>query len=297
MSNAISPITRMFAAPYLTVQEYKDAPTAIDINNLVVGALDPAAQDAELANNIARASAWIDTYCNQVLAATIEVEQQRVRFKPNGFIAIHPNNAPVVALTSLSYGTDPNNMTAVDDCSYAWMENQQILFPSGQMSNTMSSAGPLSFGFPSYPGAEVFVRYTYVNGYANALVVTANAGDTQLVVDDATGFTAGLTLRIYDGMSTENVTVDASYVFGSTTVPLVAALNYDHAQGVSISALPPSVKQAAILVTTAFLKVRGDTGMVMAVTNQPSQAVPGSSNIGQDIAMAQELLKPLRRIR
>jgi hypothetical protein len=32
--------------PYLTVQEYKDAPTSIDYNNLVVGG-NQAAQDAE----------------------------------------------------------------------------------------------------------------------------------------------------------------------------------------------------------------------------------------------------------
>lgn len=297
MSNAVTSITRQFSTPYLTIDEYKDAPTAIDYTALVVGSLDPAAQDAELANVIARASSWIDTYCNQVLGATVETEQLRTRVRPDGTLSIHPRYWPVIALTALSYGSDPNNMTAVPDCSLAWLEDQQIIYPASQLGSNMSSQGPLSFGFPSTIGAQVYTRFTYVNGYANTTIATATAGATSLTVADADGITPGLAMKIYDGMKSENVTVASSYVFGSTTVPVNNALAYTHSAGVSISALPPSVKEAAILVTTAFLKARGDSAMIMSVSNAPGQAVEGSQKLGQDLTMAQDLLKPLRRIR
>ena len=55
----ISPVTPFQSGNYLTVAEYKNAPTAIDYDNLVVGG-NQAAQDAELLANIARASSFID---------------------------------------------------------------------------------------------------------------------------------------------------------------------------------------------------------------------------------------------
>jgi hypothetical protein len=49
---------------YLSVAEYKNAPTAIDYDNLVVGG-NQAQQDAELLTVIGRASSWINTHLNQ----------------------------------------------------------------------------------------------------------------------------------------------------------------------------------------------------------------------------------------
>ena len=69
--------------PYLTVQEYKDAPTSIDYNNLVVGG-NQAAQDAELANVILRASSYMNEYLNQSLVADQYTETQRVRVNGQG---------------------------------------------------------------------------------------------------------------------------------------------------------------------------------------------------------------------
>ena len=75
MTNAYTGTTHQFSTPYLTLTEFKNAPTAVDISNLVWNSTDQAVQDAELNNVIARASSWVDTYCNQVLAATTEQEQ------------------------------------------------------------------------------------------------------------------------------------------------------------------------------------------------------------------------------
>lgn len=297
MPSAINPTTNAINTPYLTVKEFKNAPTGIDIDNLIYNNINPYDQDSELANVIGRASSWIDTYCNQVLGATTETETQRTRVTGAGTLSFHPRYSPIVALTELQYGSDPNNLVVVSDPSTAWLENSQVIFPYGAYYTNMTSQGPIQFGYPATQGTLTYIKYTYVAGYANTLINTATAGQASLTVTEATGITAGMQLKIYDDMHTEKVTVASNYTFGSTTIPLTNNLLFSHDPGISISALPPAIKEAAILVTTSFLKVRGDNSLVMGVGTQPSQIVPGSQNIGTELAMAMELLKPYRRIR
>jgi len=297
MANAISPITRQFSRPYLSLAEFKNAPTALDYGNLVAGG-NQAAQDAELTNAITRASSAIDEFCNQIIGATIDTEQQRTRVRPDGTIRFHPKYFPVVALTDLAFGYSPSTVTSVTDCSIAWLEEQEIIYPYAQLAQSMSSQGALGFGFPASSRAETYVKYTYVNGYANTLVaVAASAGATSITLEDGVGLAAGCMFTLFDGASTERVVVASTYTFGSATVPLTAPLQYSHAVGVSASALPAAIKQAAILYTTAALKIRGDSSLVMAVTTMPSMQSAGSQRVGSDIALAQEMLAPFRRIR
>jgi hypothetical protein len=299
VANAINPTTHKFSTPYLTNAEYKSAPTSIDIDNLVFNSSDPDVQDSELANVIDRASSWIDTFCNQILGATHETESQRARISSDGYIKFHPRYNPVIALTALQYGNPSTDLITVQDCSVAWIEDQQILFPYAYMSSLFTSQGPLQFGAPYANGTQVYLKYTYVNGYANSLIATATATQSTLTVTNAVGITAGLEMKIYDGMYSERVTVADSYTFGSTTIPLTAPLVYTHTAGVSISALPPAIKEAAILVTTAMLKVRGDASMTMGIGTSPMSASSDgvTQNIGSDMGMAMDLLKPYRRIR
>jgi hypothetical protein len=282
--------------PYLTLEEYKSAPTAIDLDNLVFDSQDPDVQDAELRNVIARASSWIDTYCNQVIGATLETEQQRSRVSTDGSIRFHPRFSPIVALLNFNYGY-PTNMATLGDCSVAWIEDQEIIIPNAFLGN-WTSQGPLSFGsYNGGPGNQLFLKYTYVSGYTNTTIVTAVAGQATLTVEDGTGITVGQMLTIYDGMNTEHVTVADTYVFGSVTVPLTRVLVSDHLPGTSISALPPAIKEAAILITTAFLKVRGDSSMTMQVTTLPTSQIPGSEKYGDELMLASRLLSSYRRIR
>jgi hypothetical protein len=297
MANAVVQITQQFTKPYLTLTEYKNAPTALDYGNIVAGGTQ-AAQDAELTNAIYRASSYIDQYCSQILGATTNQERQRVRFSNDGTLKIHPQYHPIVALTALSFGPTPNNLTAVPDCSVAWIEDQQIIFPASGASLSYSTSGPLGFGFGGPAGSEVYTQYTYVNGYVNSLLASSpSIGATSITVDDASGIIPGQGLRIYDGASTENVIVATNYVFGSTTVPLAAPLTYAHNSGVCISGLPAAIKEACILVTSAYLKIRGDAALVLEVTNQPAAQLEGSQKVGSDISQAQDLLKPFRRMR
>lgn len=296
MANAYTDTTRAFSTPYLTLYEFKNAPTSIDIDNLVFDSQDPDVQDSELVNVIARASSWIDTFCNQVIAATYETEQQRSRYSPqDGSIRFHPRYNPVVALTEFNYGYPPTLMS-LGDCSVAWIEDQEVIIPNATI-GTWTSQGPLQFGIAGGTRNEVFLNYTYVAGYANTEIEEALAGESELTVKEGTGILPNQMLKIYDGQYSENVTVASTYVFGSTTIPITRPLVYDHVPSTSISALPPAIKEACILVTTAFLKTRGDSAMTMLASTTPGTSLPNADKVGQEIALAMQLLQPYRRVR
>jgi hypothetical protein len=296
MATAITPNTQFQSGSYLTLAEYKNAPTAIDYDNLVVGG-NAAAQDAELASVIARASSFIDVHLNQTLIARQIVEQQRTRITPQGNLILHTEYNPIIAISALNWGVTPSTMIAATDPSQCWLEPTQFIYPLAELGLTYSSQGPLSFGFPPSVRSQIYTNYTYIAGYVNTGIATATAAATSLTVQDATGIVAGQQLNIYDGSSSERVTVATTYTFGSTTVPLTSALAYTHAAGVAISGLPPAVKEAAILVTTDFLKVRGDNSLTMAVTTRASSGPSVQDIIGSDLALAKELLRPFRKIR
>jgi hypothetical protein len=297
MATGVSPIITDEETAYLTVAEYKNAPTAIDFDNLVVGG-NSTAQDAELGRVILRASSFMNEYLNQDLAAQSYTETQRVRMTGNGYIALHPFNNPIISLSSFQYGTDPNNLVTLPDCSVAWFEPQEIIIPLSQIATTYSSAGPLSFGYTAGARAQTFVKYDYVAGYANTtLSAQATAGATSMTVVSGAGIQAGAVLRINDGANQESVTVASTYTYGSTTVPLTSALAYTHASGVAVGNLPNVIKEAAILVTTAFIKARGDNSLTMAITTQPSKNISGAERYGSEIALALDMISKYRRIR
>jgi hypothetical protein len=282
--------------PYLTVQEFKDAPTSIDYNNLVVGG-NQAAQDAELANAILRASSYMNEYLNQNLVADQYTETQRVRVNGQGYVALHPNNAPILMLSAFNYGTDPNNLVALPDPSTAWFEAQQLIIPLSNLGLNYSSQGPLGFGFGYSPRQQLFTQYTYVAGFVNTTIATATAGASSLTVTDGTGFIAGQQYRIYDGAKSERITVASTYTNDSTTVPLTAPLAYSHAAGVAIGNLPNAIKEACILITTAFLKVRGDNSMTMNLTTQPTTNIGNNQRYSREIDLALDMVNKYRRIR
>jgi len=295
---AVSPITQFQSGSYLTIAEYKNAPTAIDYSNLVNGGTQ-AQQDAELASVIQRASSWIDIYVNQPLIAQNFTEQQRTRITQEGFLIISPDYNNVVALNSLSYGVTPTNMITVPSStlSQCWFEKSQIIYPLSMLGLTYSSQGPLSFGFPPSVRSRIYTSYNYVAGFCNGLISSASAGAASFTMVDPIGLTPGTVVNIYDGQYTEQVVVSPNYSYGSNTVPITTTLQYTHAAGASVGNMPQAIKEAAILVTTDFLKVRGDNSLTMGVTTRATSGPSVQSIIGSDLALAKELLAPFRRMR
>ena len=283
-------------SPYITIAEYKNAPTSIDFDNLVVGG-NANAQNAELDNVIRRASSFMDEYFNANLNATQYTETQRTRFTTEGFLAIHPNNTPIISLSNLEYGTNPNNLVTLSNCDNAWFEEQQMIVPLSDIAVSYSSQGPLAFGGYGAPRQQVYTKYTYIAGYVNNAIASATAAATSLTVQDATGIIAGQKLRIYDGASSENVIVASNYTYGSTTVPLTSALAYTHASGITLGNIPNAIKEACILITTAFLRVRGDSSMTMSVTTFPQANIDGANRYGGEIKLALDIVDKFRRVR
>jgi hypothetical protein len=284
--------------PYISVAEYKNAPTALNIDMLVVGG-NAAAQDAELAQVILRASSYMNEYLNQNLVATQYTETQRIRYSASGgYYALHPYNAPIVSLSAFYYGANPNQLNELQDCSIAWFEGQQIIIPGNQIGWNYTSQGPLQFGGSIGQSNWTFTKYTYIAGFANTeLAANTNVGATSIIVDNPTGILAGEQYRIFDGQRTERVTVGNSYVYGSTTVPLASPMVFAHGAGADFSNLPNVIKQACILITSAFIKMRGDASTTMAYTTSPSGNIAGSVRYGSDIAVALDMVNKYRRIR
>ena len=279
---------------YLTLAEYKNAPTSIDSNNLVVGG-NQEAQDAELNRVILRATSYLNEYLNQDLTADQYTETQRVRVNGMGYVALHPYQSPVISLSSFEYGSAPNALVAIPDPSQCWFENQEIIIPLANMATSWSSQGPLAFGPNMGPNVTMFAKYTYVAGFVNTLC-TGVAGESELVVTNAAGILPGEPYRIFDGAKTETVTVSDSYTYGDLTVTLTAPLLYSHA-AVCFSGMPNAIKQATILATTAFIKMRGDSSMTMNLTTQPTANIANQSRYSGEIAMALDMVSKYRRVR
>lgn len=296
MTQEITTNSPLFSTPYITIAEYKQAPTAVDVDDLVGGG-SSAVNDQELANCVARASSWIDAHCGQVLAATQDTESFRARVSRDGFLKVHPRYSPIIELQSLSFGSTPANMSSVD-VTTAWIENQSVVIPVSGVAAPF--LGSLSFSGSFRYNTDAFVTMSYTNGYANTVTTaTSLVGATSLTVSDLTGFMAGAQFAIYDADKTELLKVSNSFTptTGSGTLTLQNATQYAHATaGVSVSMLPPAIKQAAIYMTNVILKSRGTPAIAM---NQLSPVSYVGYNPGQvqDLNLAQELLKPFRRIR
>lgn len=279
---------------YLTLAEYKNAPTSIDTNNLVVGG-NQEAQDAELSRVILRATSYLNEYLNQDLTADQYTETQRVRVGGNGYVALHPFQSPVISLSSFYYGSAPNALVAIPDPSQCWFENQEIIIPLANMATSWSGQGPLAFGPNMGPNVTMFAKYTYVAGFVNTLC-TGTAAASTVVVTNAAGILPGEPYRIYDGAKSETVTVSDSYTYGDLTVTLTAPLLYTHA-AVAFSGMPNAIKQATILATTAFLKTRGDSSLTMNITTQPFANPGNNQRYSGEIALALDMVNKYRRVR
>jgi len=290
----VTSISPLGSHPYVTNDEYRQAPTAVDIDDLVGGGTY-ALNEVELGNTLARSSSWADGLCGQVLSATVDTETFRCRASRDGFLRLHPRFWPIVAVQDAAFGSNPQKLQGLDP-STAWIEQMAVTFPL--VAGNAAFLGQIQFNRNYQPYAEQFVSITYVNGYANALSTADTAvAVTNLPVSDLTGFVPGLRFTMFDGEHTEILTVDQTHVpaSGPGNVILATPTVNAHSPGVSVSALPPAVKLAVIYLTNVILKSRGNAAVVM------SQLTPASISrnpaVADDYSMALELLKPYRRVR
>lgn len=300
MSSPVAPADRLLVEPYVTVAEFRAAPTWIDSDDLIPGGTSDK-QDDELSNVLLRASAWADNLVNPGfgLGASTVTEQLRARAGRGGTIALHPSKLPVRQVTALSYGTDPAALTIMSDLSGVWIEDGRAILATVPTRGNWAAAG-LEFGRP-YPGGRMYVSLTYTAGYASAaLTADATAGAGEVTVTDPAGIFAGDVLRVWDPGLEEAVTVASGYTPGSATIPLAGTLSNGHTAGAGISAMPAEVKQAVICYTVALLMrddVSSEEPFATAEFGPAARRSASGGRAGGLVGEAEGLLRPYARVR
>lgn len=297
----------MLTEPYVTVASFKAYPTFLELDNIVSGNSNASDQDAQLNEMLLTASQWADDYSQMgapdgTLSAHLRTENERVRLARDGRISYHADHGPVTDLVALSIGPTPNQLRAVTDLSNLWIEGdaQFVGFPSGGVAPGMAT---LQFGGPAV-NADVYTQWTYVSGFVSTrLAAAVLAGATSLTVTDPTGLAAGVVLRIWQPGLQEAVTIAPSYVGGSTTVPLVAALKHAHdptATPIEVSNMPSTIREAVIFYTASML-IRPSTGeepfanssTTLSITNRDGKRIDGPGMVAE----AKRLLGEYGRVR
>ena len=301
--------------PYVTVAEFKAAPTWLDVDNLIEGGVQ-SQQDAELFNALIRASAWADNFVGQRLGAHTVNEQFRSRVDRNGRIIIHPSNVPVRQVTALAFGADFQNLEVLTDFTQVWIEDAKGIIVSA-IPWRGSWSGSLEFGMVPCDGSEVYVQIQYVAGYASTVLgASVSPGGTSVTVADPTGFQApattpyglsvtlpGSTARIWDPDNEEAVTVSA---IAGNTLTLSGSLINSHTIGsgpagqVGISEFPPEIHQAVIAMAVALMMredVSGEDPFGATPYGPATRRSAGGGTAGGLLDNAYELLEPYRRVR
>jgi hypothetical protein len=301
-----APVTAPYApsyasyTPYLTPAEYLAEPTGVDVSQLIPGA-NAAAQNAVLTRVIGRASSFADNYCRKILAATTDVQSDEYRVFTDGTIRVPVDNTPLIQVTNVNIGLVAGQLATLTDLSKCRLGKKVVRIPTAQVSAS-SLLTPWASAVLARRGS-MFADVTYVNGYAHAQTATgSSAGAASIqVTGTGLGIVPGLPLTVYDGAAnganTEQVIVGASYVYGSSTVPLASPALFAHGAGASVSALPGFVREAVICLTSALIKTRGSDSYVMPSGPRQQMKIegmlPGSD---EDFEVAFELLEPLRRV-
>ena len=293
--------------PYITTTEYINAPTAMDTSNLIAGG-NAQVQLEALQEVIGRASSWIDQFtCGAwgTLAATQNVENGRVWGNRSGQLIVHPKYWPILSVDAFSYSAVETQVygygemqggfglaaASITPAGNVWIEPQQfVVQPSGVVSWNVNS----TYGIG--PG-QYFCQWTYTNGWPiSQLAASVPAGATSITPTTVTGIYPGTSLTLYDMPNDEVIRVASSYVPGSATVPLTSPLSYSHPATATVTNIPPAIKQAAILLTTAFIKQRGSGALVVQDIGAVTRTQSGhSQNSGADWDQAQLLLQPFKQ--
>lgn len=309
--------------PYVTPEMIINAPTGVAWDDIPEPDATTAAMMAELTNVCWRATSIVDTYCNQVLRATVDSEYltgpgaPRVSVQQgtlNGLLVMRRwPVTQVLAIQTSSTRSWPRSWTTVPAGQYevnhplinSAADTASATAPDGGWSITVAPGfiRPLSCGRNS-----TRVLVSYVNGWPHtSLTAAAVAGAQTLQVDDVTGW-AGASGFVYDGSVTETVAVTSvaatspvqlpnnvgTAQTGPGTVTLSSPLVNAHAAGTVVSALPQNVLWATVLAAAAEVLEGGS--MSVAVQNIAGSLTTGGHGVA-DLATEYELLlEPFRRV-
>lgn len=285
-------------APYISTDYFRAQPTGLALDMLTPGVSDLRKQDEELARVILKASSDMDTFAygssGGVLWSSTDTEVLMLRLDRFGNFRLSPRLTPVVALTALSYGIDPANMTTVTDLSHAHVEQGKIIVPAAPFTG-MSSVGPLQFGAIVTAARDMRVQYSYINGWPlTGLVNAVSAGAVSSVVKDPTGIYTGTTLMLRDvAQGDERIVVTG--IAGNTLSH--AALAHDHPAGSFTDALPEALLDACVELTKGRLKRRAQESVKPQASRGARNAPVTESPGDDDTTRGYEILTHFLQVR
>jgi hypothetical protein len=288
--------------PYVTVEEvlFSATAAAIDFTSLIPGG-NQAQQTQALQDLITRASAKADRYTMGMLGtlnATLNTENGRYTANRMGQIIVNPYFTPITELRSFSIGYGPGQglspVTLTNDNVSIERDNFIVTYASSVGLTT----GPLSIAGGNWSlGSQLFAEWTYVNGFANTILTSANEiGDVAIEVRSTIGIYPNMALTIWDAQYDETVVVSPTWDGTSTVIPIVGPTQYVHNTGVNVSVLPSDVKQAVIHFVIAMVKERGQGGLVLSEIGEGNSVTSKSQTSADDEAQAYDLLDPFRSI-
>jgi hypothetical protein len=261
----VPPTSAVLSRPYVTPAMFTAYPTWLDLDNLIPGGVANVQEDV-LYDVLLAASDWAVGECEDMPlhGHWVQNENRPAYLKGSGRAHVRPESIPIRALTSLSWGADPESMTAVslpdasmrfdgDGRRMSWRPGGGI----GQFSGPALQFGPRA----SAPGT-LFVTWSYVAGFPSspfASPVTQGAISVDLI--DPTSVLPGDVLRVYDPGISEALTVASTYVPSlptvpptATSIPLAAATANAHAAAsVGITGFPRKALQSVIAYSVALL--------------------------------------------
>jgi hypothetical protein len=290
--------------PYVSAAAFRAHPTYLDLDDLRSGSALESDQTAELVNLLLMASDWADNRAGQNLGAHTVVQNMRARFDRYGNLCLHPDNTPVLAISSIAYGWSPTSLTTVTSPS-TWVEDGRLVIAA--LGGGGPWTGSLQFGSP-VSGGEVFVQLTYTAGWvATQLTADADQGATSVTVADPTGILPGQTYRIWEPGSEEDLTVSTSWTPPSagtpitpTAVPLADPTSYAHTAGHDFSGMPSDMRLAVTNYAVSAL-MRPDTAAEdaypdTALSSGTRQNDPRRDGSGL-VAEAERILSRYQRVR
>jgi hypothetical protein len=264
--------------PYITAAEFKNGATGVNTSKLVPTGSSDENADA-LLDLIADASSWADDLCDQILAATTEVEAGIFPVL-NGTLRIPVSQTPIVAIYGLSVGNGTADLKPITDLEGLMITRKVVTFPAGGL---------------GLDDEDAYAELTYIAGFANCLTAVDSAeGDSVLTLDNVLGIAPGMVLKIGDPGRNETITVLS---LAGNVVTLVGPLQYLHGVGVSVSALPPVIKRAVILLTSALIKNRGSQSITIQTTQQtPREKIVAGGSGSRDFIQAEGMLRNFGRV-
>ncbi len=261
--------------PYIGPQEFLDNYPEIDLTRYVPSGT-PVYQAISLLSVLRRASNLSDQWCKQLLRATVDTESLSLYPTKFNTLAIWPQNRPIISLTNLQYQYLPED---------GWTVIQNL--DSSQGLQIYDSYFEY-MGDYFYQLSKIIVQYTYINGYPIVDIVgTVAQGSSVITVsENPVGFISGDSYSLYDGLNSENVTIES---ISGTQITLSSPTIYAHsAGGYTLSGIPEPIKMASGIIASNIIS-RGINGRISVGDSDFKEQYKTDSIITQDV---QTLLLP-----